>query len=93
MHRYRALSSKLHILRGAAQLGVKSNGTPSSRLTRLLEIVVAEPAAEARDAQATAAWASRINVRSRRGVIGSASTLTPSWRSASRLIFPSTRRR
>ena len=34
MHRYRALSSELHILRGAAQLCVKSNGTPSSRLTR-----------------------------------------------------------
>ena len=34
-------------------------------------------------AQAAVAWASRINVRSRRGVIGSASTLTPSGCSAS----------
>ena len=37
----------------------------------------------AREAQAAASCASRIRVRSLRGVIGSASTLTPSGRSAS----------
>jgi hypothetical protein len=40
-------------------------------------------AAAAREAQAAAGCASRIRVRSLRGVIGSASTLTPSGRSAS----------